>query len=63
MKHVLVIARGELRRIFLSPLAWAVLAVVRLILGCVFIHLLIDSARTRRTVWPTRSNGSRSRTR
>ena len=33
MNAVLVIARGELRRIFLSPLAWAVLAVVQLILG------------------------------
>jgi len=45
MSHVLVIARGELRRIFLSPLAWAVLAVVQLILGFVFINLLIDYAR------------------
>jgi ABC-2 type transport system permease protein len=45
MSHALVIARGELRRIFLSPLAWAVLAVVQLILGFVFINLLIDYAR------------------
>jgi len=45
MSHVLVIARCELRRIFLSPLAWAVLAVVQLILGFVFINLLIDYAR------------------
>jgi ABC-2 type transport system permease protein len=40
-----VIARNELRRIFVSPLAWAVLAVVQLILGFVFINLLIDYAR------------------
>jgi ABC-2 type transport system permease protein len=42
---ILAIARNELRRIFLSPLAWAVLAVVQLILGFVFINLLIDYAR------------------
>ena len=41
----LTIARNELRRIFVSPLAWAVLAVVQLILGFVFINLLIDYAR------------------
>ena len=41
----LVIARNELRRIFVSPLAWAVLAVVQLILGFVFINLLIDYAQ------------------
>ena len=45
MSSVFVIARNELRRIFLSPLAWAVLAVVQLILGFVFINLLIDYAR------------------
>ena len=45
MSTILVIARAELRRIFLSPLAWAVLAVVQLILGFVFINLLIDYAR------------------
>ena len=45
MSAVFVIARGELRRIFLSPLAWAVLAVVQLILGYVFIKLLDDYAR------------------
>lgn len=43
--NTLVIARNELRRIFVSPLAWAVLAVVQLILGFVFINLLIDYAR------------------
>jgi ABC-2 type transport system permease protein len=41
----LTIARNEARRIFVSPLAWAVLAVVQLILGFVFINLLIDYAR------------------
>ncbi|MCI0749815.1 MAG: ABC transporter permease [Nevskiales bacterium] len=45
MKNVWVIARNELRRIFVSPLAWSVLAVVQLILGFVFINLLIDYAR------------------
>ncbi|MEK6806215.1 MAG: ABC transporter permease [Pseudomonadota bacterium] len=45
MKNILTIARNELRRIFVSPLAWAVLAVVQLILGFVFINLLIDYAR------------------
>ena len=40
-----MIARNELRRIFVSPLAWAVLAVVQLILGFVFINLLIDYSR------------------
>ena len=29
MSTVLVIARAEMRRIFLSPLAWAVLAIVQ----------------------------------
>ncbi len=45
MNTVLVIARNEMRRIFVSPLAWSVLAVVQLILGFVFINLLIDYAR------------------
>ena len=43
--NILTIARNELRRIFVSPLAWAVLAVVQMILGFVFINLLIDYAR------------------
>ncbi len=43
--NILTIAGNELRRIFVSPLAWAVLAVVQLILGFVFINLLIDYAR------------------
>ena len=45
MSHALTIARNEFRRIFVSPLAWAVLAIVQLILGFVFINLLIDYAR------------------
>lgn len=36
------IAVHEMRRIFVSPLAWAVLAVVQLILGLVFVMTLID---------------------
>ena len=42
--NVLNIARGELRRIFLSPLAWAVLAIIQFIMGFVFINLLVDYA-------------------
>ncbi len=44
MTNVLNIARYELRRIFLSPLAWAVLAIVQFIMGFVFINLLVDYA-------------------
>lgn len=44
MTAVLDIARTELRRIFLSPLAWAVLAVLQFILGFVFINLLAEYA-------------------
>jgi len=44
MKNVLNIARTEWRRIFLSPLAWAVLAVVQFIAGFVFINLLMQYA-------------------
>lgn len=36
------IAAHEMRRIFVSPLAWAVLAVVQLILGLVFVMTLVD---------------------
>lgn len=36
------IARHEFRRIFVSPLAWAVLAIVQVILGLVFIELLLN---------------------
>src|SRR3546814_18176110 len=38
------IARVEWRRIFLSPLAWAVLAIVQFIVGFVFINLLLPYA-------------------
>lgn len=44
MSNVLNIARVEWRRIFLSPLAWAVLAVVQFIVGFVFINLLVQYA-------------------
>jgi ABC-2 type transport system permease protein len=46
MHNVLNIARYELRRIFLSPLAWAVLAIVQFIMGFVFINLLVEYANT-----------------
>ena len=61
MNNVMTIAGNELRRIFVSPLAWSVLGVVQLILGFVFLMLLIDYATTRRSrwtstpVWPTSS--------
>lgn len=42
MSNILTIARSEMRRIFVSPLAWTVLAVVQLILGFVFLMLLIE---------------------
>lgn len=38
------IAAHEMRRIFVSPLAWAVLAVVQLVLGLVFVMTLKDYA-------------------
>lgn len=44
MSNVLNIARVEWRRIFLSPLAWAVLAIVQFIVGFVFINLLLQYA-------------------
>src|SRR5690348_4569509 len=44
MKSVLTIAHHELRRIFVSPLAWTVLAVAQLILGLVFVLSLVDYA-------------------
>ena len=40
MNNTLTIARHELRRIFVSPLAWSVLGVVQLILGFVFLSLI-----------------------
>jgi ABC-2 type transport system permease protein len=45
MSTVLTIARTEARRIFVSPLAWAVLFVLQLILGFVFASMLFDYAR------------------
>lgn len=44
MSNVFNIARVEWRRIFLSPLAWAVLAIVQFIVGFVFINLLLQYA-------------------
>ncbi|WP_028007141.1 ABC transporter permease [Solimonas flava] len=44
MTAILNIARTEWRRIFLSPLAWAVLAVVQFITGFVFINLIAQYA-------------------
>ncbi|MDB5987115.1 MAG: transporter permease [Nevskia sp.] len=45
MNTVFTIAQTEARRIFVSPLAWAVLAVMQLIFGFVFINMLVDYAR------------------
>jgi ABC-2 type transport system permease protein len=42
--NALTIARHELRRIFVSPLAWTVLAVTQLICGLVFVLSLVDYA-------------------
>lgn len=44
MSAVLNIARTEARRIFVSPLAWTVLAVLQAILGYVYITLLFQYA-------------------
>ncbi|QHS11278.1 ABC transporter permease [Sinimarinibacterium sp. NLF-5-8] len=44
MGAVLNIARCEWRRIFLSPLAWAVLAVIQFIMGFVYINLIAEYA-------------------
>lgn len=40
MSKVLTVARAEARRIFVSPLAWAVLAVLQVILGVFFVLYL-----------------------
>ncbi|HWY23717.1 MAG TPA: ABC transporter permease [Nevskia sp.] len=45
MSTVLSIARNEARRIFVSPLAWAVLFVLQLILGFIFATLLFGYAQ------------------
>ncbi len=44
MSNIFNIARYEMRRIFLSPLAWSVLAIVQFIMGFVFINLLVEFA-------------------
>lgn len=46
MSNILSIARCESRRIFLSPLAWAVLAIIQFIMGFVFINLMAEYAAT-----------------
>lgn len=46
MSAVLSIARHEARRIFVSPLAWSVLAVIQFILGMVFWLTLMQMAST-----------------
>ncbi|MDP3294931.1 MAG: ABC transporter permease [Nevskia sp.] len=48
MAIVLTIARTEARRIFVSPLAWTVLAVLQSILGVVFLLLILDYAQNPR---------------
>ncbi|WP_293387369.1 ABC transporter permease [Nevskia sp.] len=48
MSLVLTIARAEARRIFVSPLAWTVLAVLQSILGVVFLLLILDYAQNPR---------------
>ena len=45
MTTVLTIARTEARRIFVSPLAWAVLFVLQLILGFIFANMLFSYAQ------------------
>ena len=45
MSTVLTIARNEARRIFVSPLAWAVLFVLQLILGFIFATMLFGYAQ------------------
>lgn len=42
MRNVFAIARHETRRIFVSPLAWAVLAVLQGIFGWVYIGLILQ---------------------
>lgn len=45
MKNIFNIARTETRRIFLSPLAWTVLAIVQVIMGYAFSNLLFGYLR------------------
>lgn len=44
MNAIFNVARTETRRIFLSPLAWTVLAIVQFIMGFVFINALASYA-------------------
>lgn len=48
MSTLVTIARTEARRIFVSPLAWTVLAVLQAILGVIFLLLILDYARNPR---------------
>lgn len=48
MTTISTIARTEARRIFVSPLAWTVLAVLQSILGVVFLLLILDYAQNPR---------------
>lgn len=45
MKNILTIAAHETRRIFVSPLAWAVLAIAQLIFGYIFAGAVIQYMR------------------
>ncbi len=45
MPKVFTIARHEARRIFVSPLAWAVLAITQVIFGWVFVGMLMQYLR------------------
>jgi ABC-2 type transport system permease protein len=45
MSKVITIARNELRRIFVSPLAWTVLAVTQVIFGYIFTGILVQFMR------------------
>lgn len=40
--NILHVAHHELRRIFVSPLAWAVLAVLQLLLGIIFLLTVVE---------------------
>ncbi len=42
MNNILIIARGELRRMFVSPLAWAILGALQFVLGMVFFISIVD---------------------
>lgn len=45
MRTVFTIARHEARRIFVSPLAWAVLAITQVIFGWIYIGMLMQYLR------------------